>query len=131
MKTLFQVPNWYSKKYDGRKSMFKGITRAQFAEMCQKHYDRLHIQWSLSNPKPTKTQQFKETMRIFAQIPYKYEGDGMDNFSMYQRPASNGMGYVAICVGERGNNICIDEPFAVAALVRKYNSRCQTNNEWR
>lgn len=131
MKTLFQVPNWYSKKYDGRKSMFKGITRAQFAEMRQKHYDRLHIQWSLSNPKPTKIQQFKETMRIFAQIPYKYEGDGMDDFSMYQRPASNGMGYVAICVGERGNNIYIDEPFAVAALVRKYNFRCQTNNEWR
>ena len=123
MKTLFQISNWYSKKYDGRKSMFKGITREQFAEMCQKHYDRLHVQWSLQNPKPTKTQQFKETMRIFAQIPYEYNGDGMDDFSKVQRPASNGKGYVAICVGERGNNIYIDEPHAVAALMRKFNNR--------
>lgn len=121
MKTLFSTPNWFSKKYDGRKSMFKGITREQFAEMCQKHYDRLHIQWSLENPKPTKTQKFKQTMKLFAQIPYEYQGDGMDDYSKIQRPSSNGIGYVAICPGERGNNIYIEEPHAVAALMRKYN----------
>lgn len=103
--------------------MFKGITKEQFAEMCQKHYDRLYIQWSLSNPKPTKTQQFKETMRIFSQIPYEYQGDGMDDHSKFQRPSSNGIGYVAICPGERGNNIYVEEPHAVAALIRKFNNR--------
>lgn len=122
MKTLFAISNWYSKKYDGRKAIFKGISREQFAEMCQKHYSRLHVQWTLSNPKPTRTQEFCETMRIFASIPYEYKGDGMDDFSKYQRPASNGKGYVAICAGERGNNIYVDEPHAVAALKRKYDN---------
>ena len=121
MKTLFTTPNWFSKKYDGRKSMFKGITREQFAQMCQKHYDRLHTQWSLSNPKLTKTQKFQQTMKLFAQIPYEYQGDGMDDYSKIQRPSSNGIGYVAICPGESGNNIYIEEPHAVAALRRKYN----------
>ena len=60
-------------------------------------------------------------MKLFAQIPYEYQGDGMDDYSKIQRPSSNGIGYVAICPGESGNNIYIEEPHAVAALRRKYN----------
>ena len=45
----------------------------------------------------------------------------MDDYNMFQRPASNGRGYVAICPGESANNFCTDEPLVVAYLTKKYN----------
>lgn len=35
--------DWHNLKYDGRKRMFKGISRAEFAEAKEKHIHRLYI----------------------------------------------------------------------------------------
>lgn len=63
----------------------------------------------------------REYIAYFATIPYEYQGDGMDDFNLYQRPASNGIGYVAICPGESGNNFYTDDPILVSYLTKKFN----------
>ena len=57
---------------------------------------------------------------FFSEIPFEYQGDGLDDFEKYQQPSSNGVGYVAICPGERGNNYYVDDPVTVAILRRRY-----------
>jgi hypothetical protein len=63
-------------------------------------------------------------MARFAEIPYVYKGDGYEDFNRYQRPCSNGIGYVAICPGNSSYNFYTDNVYAVKALKRKY-------SEWR
>lgn len=114
---IFKVENWYDRRYDGRRKEFKGITREEFKKAVRRHYDH-------SYNKLKVTDIYAERRRIiayFANIPYKYEGDGLDDFNLYQRPASNGRGYVAICPGESGNNYYVDDPLAVVYLKAKYN----------
>ena len=48
------------------------------------------------------------------------EGDGFDDFNKYQRPARDGVGYIATCPGESLNDVYIDDVFVVKALKRKY-----------
>ena len=62
-------------------------------------------------------------LNFFSNIPYEYQGDGLDDFNKYQRPASNGIGWGAICPGERGNNYYIDDPVTVAILKKRYNNK--------
>lgn len=38
---LFKISNWYLLKYDGRKTIFKGITRKEYREMSDKHCNRI------------------------------------------------------------------------------------------
>lgn len=39
---LFQIDNWHTLRYDGRKSIFRDITRQQYRDMCNKHYFRMN-----------------------------------------------------------------------------------------
>lgn len=123
---IFNSQDWYFAKYDGRKREFRGISKSSFRVAVEKHTNRAFRQFGTIIR--TKTQDFKEAMAYFATIPYVYSGDGCDDYNHYQRPASNGVGYVDICPGEPMNNYYVDEPHLVAALTRKYNAwkaQCQ------
>lgn len=37
---IYNQPGWWYKSYDGRRKEFRGITKAEFWENCQKHYQR-------------------------------------------------------------------------------------------
>lgn len=115
--TIFQQTTWWIVRYDGRRSLFRGVSREQFAEAKKKHYSRVNITPTLIN----KVEQFKYIKRLFARIPYELPAGSPNDYSKYQRPSSNGIGYVAICPSEKGNNIYVDEPCIVKYLTRKYN----------
>lgn len=121
------TPEWnlpiyfFTTKYDGRKKMFRGVDRAEWEREQKKSEKRYHDRWTWAEiPKP-RVWQIREDLRIFSQIPYEYQGDGLDDYNRFQRPCSNGIGYVAICPGERGNNYYVDDPVTVAILKRKFN----------
>lgn len=119
---IFKIEHWYGRRYDGRRKEFKGITREDFKKAVQRHYARAFDK--------KVTDIYAERRRIiayFANIPYNYEGDGLDDFNLYQRPASNGRGYVAICPGESGNNFYTEDPLTVAFLKRKYEKARRAN----
>ena len=116
---FFKIGHWYDRRYDGRRKEFKDITREEFKKAVQRHYAHAYNKLKV-------TDIYAERRRIiayFANIPYQYEGDGLDDYNMYQRPASNGRGYVAICPGESGNNYYVDDPLLVNYLTAKYNKR--------
>jgi hypothetical protein len=117
---VFKIKNWFQLTYDKSRRAFKAIRKKQFEEAQEKHYSRIHYEFTKRNP----IEEFKHTMDYFAEIPYVYEGNGYDHFNRYQRPCSNGIGYVAICPGKSGNNFYTDNMYAVKALKRKY-------SEWR
>lgn len=37
---IYNQPGWWYKNYDGRRKEFRGITKSEFWENCQKHYQR-------------------------------------------------------------------------------------------
>ena len=43
MKELFKMQWWFNKKYDGRRRLFRGITREEFATACKKAIHRRYI----------------------------------------------------------------------------------------
>ena len=114
---IFSIEHWYDKTFDGRKKIFRGISRDDFKAAVKKHYEHRATAIACRS----EYERRREIIRFFATIPYKYEGDGMDDYNMFQRPASNGRGYVAICPGESANNFYTDEPLVVAYLMKKYN----------
>lgn len=117
VKELFTQSNWWWMKYDGRKKMFRGISREDFTAAKEAHIARaLRSAYEPENEYAER----RSLIRAFASIPYAYKGDGMDDYSLTQRPSSNGIGYCAVCPGERGNNIYTDDPIAVAYLTKKY-----------
>lgn len=116
---LFTVENWWCLRYDGRKAIFKGITREAYAAMTAKAYEHRARKTSVQS----LNERRREIIAHFAQIPYEYNGEGWEDFQRVQRPASNGIGYVAICPGERGNNYYTDDKVLVAYLTAKYNKR--------
>ena len=97
---------------------YKSITRAHnaFNAAKERHISRMPNGY-VRNEYKTR----REYIAYFATIPYEYQGDGMDDFNLYQRPASNGIGYVAICPGESGNNFYTDDPILVSYLTKKFN----------
>jgi len=107
-------------KYDGRRRMFRGLSRSEYEAAWERHVCR----WSVTNSEPPKTrvQKVMEDLEYFAGIPYEYEGDGLDDYNKFQRPTRNGVGYVAICPGESGNNYYVDDPVLVTILKRKYDA---------
>lgn len=121
---LFKVERWFDLRFDGRKKLFKGISRQEFNALVKKHYKREGAKWlHKASDFLAQCQERRKAINFFANIPYTYEGDGLDDYSMYQRPSSNGVGYVAICPGERGNNYYVDDPLLVNYLTAKYNKR--------
>lgn len=114
---IFQNPNWPNIKFDGRRKMFKGISKDSFQKAQNKHWCRKTL---IHKPAMTKVQKFKSDVAYFKTIPYVYQGDGLDDYNKYQRPCSNGVGYVAICPGEPANNYYVDDVQTVKYLKRKY-----------
>lgn len=105
-------------KFDGRKKEFKGITRQEWNAVRWKCIKRECLR--RAPERQTRTQRVREILHFFENVPYIYEGDGMDDFNKFQRPASDGRGYVAICPGEPGNNYYTDDITAVAILKKRY-----------
>lgn len=118
MKTIFLQKEWYFKKFDGRRKIFRGISRTEFEEAKEKHIHRAVI--ACGPDSLDKSHARMRALSFFLNIPYEYKGDGLDDYNKYQRPASNGVGWVAICPGERCNNYYIDDPRLVAILKKRY-----------
>lgn len=118
---IFKRQQWYFAKYDGRKKEFKGISKEDFNKAAEKHIERFWAQERQNLANKTKVEKYKQLRKYFESIPYEYQGDGLDDFEKYQRPASSG-GYVAICPGERGNNVYI-EPIPENAQIIKHLTR--------
>ena len=113
---IYKQKDWFWRKYDGRRKEFKNIDRSAFNAAKERHISRMPNGY-VRNEYKTR----REYIAYFATIPYEYQGDGMDDFNLYQRPASNGIGYVAICPGESGNNFYTDDPILVSYLTKKFN----------
>lgn len=120
MENVFTKDGWYFRKYDGRRREFRGISREDFAAARDLHFGRISRALVAEAEARTKVQKYKDTLAYFATVPYAYQGEGWEDFSKYQRPCRDGIGYVAICPGERGNNVYVDEPHAVRTLTKKY-----------
>lgn len=114
---IYKQENWFWCKYDARKKAFKKIARNDFNEARERHISRILKGCNVRNLYEYR----REYINFFASIPYDYKGDGMDDYNRYQRPSSNGIGYVAVCPGERCNNIYVDDPLLVSYLTKKYN----------
>lgn len=119
MEHIFKNDSWYFCRYDGRrKKFFLNKSKEEFESDKDKHFERVKASWSRN--KQTRLEKVKNDLKIFSKIPYSYQGDGLSDWERYQRPSSNGIGWVAICPGERGNNYYVDDPITVAILKRKY-----------
>lgn len=116
--SLFGDEYWMFRHFDGRRREFRGWSKSEFYAAQRKNYER-----HLANlPGPQFIYEYRRReIAYFAEIPYEYQGDGMDDHNKYQRPAGNCVGYVAICPGESANNHYVDDPILVAYLTKKYN----------
>ena len=111
---------WMRLKYDGRrKAYYLNMSKEEFAAAQEKNEARRRNKYTT----PTRIERILSDLAYFSEIPYEYRGDGLDDFNKYQRPASNGIGWVAICPGERGNNYYVDDPVTVAILKKRYNNK--------
>lgn len=115
---VFKKKNWELLRYDGRKNLFKDISKSEFLAAKEKHFSRQE-----KNHVRNVYEDRRWTINMFANIPYYYQGDGLSDWQMYQRPASDGIGYCAVCPGERGNNIYIDDEILVKYLKSKYEKK--------
>lgn len=106
----YKTDGWFFRKYKKNLKMFSGISKEQFEAAKEKHFER----WTRANREELhqrdKYRRRREIIRYFAEIPYEYEGDGLDDYNKYQRPCSDGIGYVSVCPGERANNFYVDDP---------------------
>ena len=117
---------WMRLRYDGRrKAYYLNMSKEEFAAAQEKNEARRRSKYTT----PTRIERILSDLAYFSEIPYEYRGDGLDDFNKYQRPASNGIGWVAICPGERGNNYYVDEPVTVAILKKRYNKHISTQKK--
>ena len=117
---------WMRLRYDGRrKAYYLNMSKEEFAAAQEKNEARRRNKYTT----PTRIERILSDLNFFSNIPYEYQGDGLDDFNKYQRPASNGIGWVAICPGERGNNYYVDEPVTVAILKKRYNKHISTQKK--
>ena len=111
---------WMRIRYDGRrKAYYLNMSKEEFAAAQEKNEARRRNKYTT----PTRIERILSDLAYFSEIPYEYRGDGLDDFNKYQRPASNGIGWVAICPGEPGNNYYVDDPVTVAILKKRYNNK--------
>ena len=143
---LFKQPRWWDLRFDGRKRIFRGITEEEFQKLSYKKVFRVaKALFYLSEEKAIDVsrhidrvayysidiRRHKERVAIlrrFANIPYEYQGEGWEDWKLYQRPTLNGTGYCAICPGERANNIYIEDPILVTLLKKRYNKHINNKN---
>lgn len=97
-----------------------GISAKMVDEMHEKSDKRKLARFHAASIGVSRVHKIISDLNYFSEIPYEYQGDGLDDYEKYQRPSSNGVGYVAICPGERGNNYYVDDPVTVAILRRRY-----------
>ena len=117
---------WMRLRYDGRrKAYYLNMSKEEFAAAQEKNEARRRSKYT----KPTRIERILSDLNFFSNKPYEYQGDGLDDFNKYQRPASNGIGWVAICPGERGNNYYVDDPVTVAILKKRYNKHISTQKK--
>ena len=117
---------WMRLRYDGRrKAYYLNMSKEEFAAAQEKNEARRMNKYTT----PTRIERILSDLAYFSEIPYEYRGDGLDDFNKYQRPASNGIGWVAICPGERGNNYYVDDPVTVAILKKRYNKHISTQKK--
>ena len=117
---------WMRLRYDGRrKAYYLNMSKEEFAAAQEKNEARRRSKYTM----PTRIERILSDLNFFSNIPYEYKGDGLDDFNKYQRPASNGIGWVAICPGERGNNYYVDDPVTVAILKKRYNKHISTQKK--
>lgn len=69
---IFSIEHWYNKTFDGRKKIFRGISRDDFKAAVKKHYEHRATAITCRS----EYERRREIIRFFATIPYKYEGDG-------------------------------------------------------
>ena len=117
---------WMRLRYDGRrKAYYLNMSKEEFAAAQEKNEARRRSKYTM----PTRIERILSDLAYFSEIPYEYQGDGLDDFNKYQRPASNGIGWVAICPGERGNNYYVEDPITVAILKKRYNKHISTQKK--
>ena len=97
-----------------------GISAKMVDEMHEKSDNRMIAHFRAASIGVSRVHKIISDLNYFSEIPFEYQGDGLDDFEKYQRPSSNGVGYVAICPGERGNNYYVDDPVTVKILCRRY-----------
>jgi len=109
---IYKLENWDCIKYNKKRRAFKNISKSEFEAAKEKHRKRecSKIVVKRSN----KLEAFKYTISLFEDIPYVLTGN------YYQRPSSNGKGYVAVLIGASSRNIYTEDPFVVKALKRRY-----------
>ena len=119
--SIFKESDWAFRRFDGRRKEFKGLSKETFEQCVKTHVERLNARFTPKSNNGEKTHAERmDLIKFFSRIPYKYEGDGFDDFNSYQRPSSNGVGSVSVCPGESGNNVYVDDPLLVAYLKKKY-----------
>lgn len=115
---IFKTENWHNLKFDARKVMFKGFTREEFNNASEKASKRFSIKFEMHR-KANQEQKRRELIEFFKNVPYTYEGEGNEDFLFVQKPTEKG--YIAICQGERGNNVYTEDKLLVKYLTAKYN----------
>jgi len=111
---------WHGISPNSRKFLkAHGVSEEQAETMHRLNTSRMRNRWHQA-PK-SHSSEVIDIVNYFKDIPFMYQGDGMDDFNKFQRPSSNGIGYVAICPGEPGNNFYTEDPVAVKILTRKFN----------
>lgn len=127
---LFKISYWECLNYDGRKKLFRGISKEKFRKMKEKRLERFRNRlFCRQNDFIEKCIKRREDISYFTNIPYEYAGDWLDDFNHYQRCCKDGVGYVSICPGEPRNNYYVDDPLTVRYLKSKYFSYLQKNSQ--
>ena len=126
---LFKISYWELLNYDGRKKLFRGISKEEFRQMKEKRLKRFQNRfYCRQNDFIQKCIRRREDISYFKNIPYEYKGDGLDDYNHYQCPCSDGEGYESICPGERRNNYYVSDPLTVRYLKSKYEKHLQKNS---
>ena len=127
---IFKNRDWFVIRHDARKKAFKGVTKSEWAALQDRHCERssAQIKAEIKENYRSSVAKYKKILRQFSDVPYVYQGDGLDDFNRYQRPSSDG-GYVSICVGEPRNNFHI-HPSEDAATAAAYKHLMRLYNEY-
>lgn len=125
---IFRIENWPSMRYDGRKKIFKGISRDFFKNAVNRHWDRLVARARFQiygRDIIGECRQRHEDIKAWNDVPYleDFKGDGMDDFSRFKTQSIDKTRWVAICPGEPANNWYTEDKILCAYLAAKYNKR--------
>ena len=110
---IYKLDFWHIIDYNKKRRAFKNISKSEFETAKEKRRKRDCSKVWFERRSPVE--EFKYMMSFFENIPYVCTGE-----CYYQRPSSNGKGYVAVFVGDSSKNVYTDEPFVVKALKRRY-----------